>query len=197
MAVFQTIDAKVLAEELGFVNPQYLLTRPNGERFATALRSKIVKLGANSVIELNMSDIKALDVSFPDEVFANIATERAQGKLVGASLFLSRVKPIHCEEIGIVLDSRPRKIKGIGNFVLPMLTAQDGLILVGPCESQVLQTFNFIRKKNECSSSDLIDEFKLSSSAASTRLKLLFDLGLLVRSTADDSSKQLIYKILI
>lgn len=189
----ETISSDAIAKEAGLSPPQVLVHRSGGAKFSAVLRKWLARLGSSSALVLKLDSAESMDVSFQDEVFGKIARDRAIGENLGARLVLEGLREPFMEEIGIILDSWTRRSKGIGNFVFPVITVENDLVLLGPCETQVIKTFNYIKRSGRATSNDLMDKFGISAAAAGTRLKLLFDLGLVLRESAGDATKQLIY----
>lgn len=173
----------------------YLIGRSEGSRFAKFLREQIKLASADSVISLDFGDVDLMDGSFADEVFAAIATERGRGGFAGAPMVLCRLNPTSRDNLEQALLSRPVRELGLRNCVIPLLSSTGELQLCGKSEEHVRQTFDILVTYGELTTKTVADLLDLTVSAAGTRLKVVFDLGLALRiETRDSMGKQYIYR---
>jgi hypothetical protein len=91
----------------------------------------------------------------------------------------------------LALLSRPPREPGLHNCVLPVVTEEGEVDLIGRCEEHVRQTFGLLRARLRLTARSLADELGLDVAAASTRLKLLFNLGLVRRMEMRDEHGRL------
>lgn len=175
-----------IARRIGATDPSILVTRHLGGQFLGQLKAILSQADKNDIVRLSFAGVSVIDPSFADEVLGTLGTERAARKFSGARLVLTDVGPNLLDNISTVLDGRPRRTR-IGNCVFPIQNAAGQIELIGPHEKHVEESFRLIQSKGSITARDLQMHLKATIGAASTRLKILHDLGLIVRS-ADRSA---------
>ena len=136
-----------------------------------------------------------LDVSFSDEVFATLAAARGRSELVIVPYVLRSLNPVSLDNLEQALISRSVREAGLRNCLVAVVD-DDGkrMQLLGKSEDHVKQTFDLLNSCGKLTTKVVADKFSLGTTAASTRLKVLFDLGLAVRNEVrDEQGKQFIY----
>lgn len=177
------------------VESDYLIGRADGRCIAEHLRNTLSQAAGHGVVNLAFDQVELMDGSFADEVFGAIAAERSQGKFAGAPMILQGLNPSSCDNLNQSLLSRPVREPGLRNCVIPVLSGRDNVQLCGKSEDHVQQTFGLLNRVGELTAKTLADMLGLTISAASTRLKVLFDLGLAVRHEVRDANgKQYTYQ---
>lgn len=131
-----------------------------------------------------------MDASFADEAFGSLAVTRPRPRNLGC-LLLRSLDPSSRDNLELALQSRPTRDRGIRNCVLPVIGQADDLRLVGKTEDSVAETFQFLRQHRLLTARELASVLAIDIAAASTRLKVLFDLGLACRVEDRDAQGKL------
>lgn len=195
MRAMITFTMQDLAKQVGHNEERRLRGRELGRKFQAGLRERILSTSPDELLRFDLRDVQMMDVSFIDELFGGIAEARGRGELTGAALLLVEADPLDVDDIGRILAGRPGFSIGLRNCVLPL--AEGGLIrLLGKTEDYVQETFTELLKAKTLSTSDLMTRLDLANNTASTRLKVLFDLGLAQRMPQAES-RGYIYHMLI
>jgi len=178
-----------LANE-GDLDHRRLVTRPVGDCFLPLLEAALDR-APTSVVILDFSGIELIDASFADEVFGTIAAQRARRKGPRVCLALRSVNAASLDNLEIALASRPVREPGLRNCVIPVITDQGRIDLIGKVEAHVADTVNLLRSCGALTARDLANKLGLEIAAASTRLKSVADLGLATRTETRDSHGKL------
>ena len=182
-----------LARRAGLDKPTFLAMRPRGERFLPALKEVLADHTAQTVV-LDFMGVEIITSSFADAVFGQIAVDRSTKSVAPACLVLCSLPATFQEEIENGLIKRVEQVDKLRNSVVPVYVSDDRVDLVGKAEAHVTETFGLLRKFKQLTARTLADEMRLEIGAASTRLKVLYDLGLALRKEVRDSvGKQFIY----
>ena len=170
-----------------------LTTRVFGRQFKLALDELLASVPENTSVILDFP-VKT-ESSFLDEVFGNLASERAARQGIHRCLLLRSLVDITQENLAMALESRPFKREpGLRNCVMPVITISGEVQLIGKWEGSVEETFDLLRRNPELHTRDVASALDISVAAASTRLKSLFDLGLAVRfEEHDEQGLQFVY----
>lgn len=180
-----------LAKRAGF-DSYNLVTRTRGEQFLPILLSVLADY-PDELVKLDFSDVSLMTASFADAVFGALASQRASRQAPNTCLILEAVD-VHLEEIAFALISRPEREKKLRNCIVPVRLHSGEITLVGKAEGHVTQTFAALRTHKQLTARTLADNFGLEIGAASTRLKVLYDLGLAQREEIRDTiGKQYTY----
>lgn len=173
-----------------------LATRQNGKRFAEQLHLALANSKQDMATRISFANVHLMDASFADEVFGVIGVSRSEGKTNPvAPFYIADLESTSLENLNMALDSRTRRHKALRNCVMPVLDSNDELCLMGKVEESVDQTFELLRLSKELTTPKVAAVLKLSDAAASTRLKVLYDLGLALRSEVrDEQGRQFIYR---
>lgn len=177
-----TFTLQDVADQIGETLPKHLRGRELGQRYSSALQSYVREHTATDILRFDLRDAPMMDVSFIDEVFGGFAEARGRGDLPGAAILLVKLSDYDRDDIERVLSGRPGYVVGLRNCVLPYL-AENGIGLLGKTEDYVAQTFALLQKSGTLTTADLMDRLDLANNTASTRLKVLYDLGLAQRQT--------------
>ncbi|HMQ30025.1 MAG TPA: hypothetical protein PKD53_04820 [Chloroflexaceae bacterium] len=182
-----------LARKAGIV-PDSLVTRPVGRHFLPLLEAVLGNLSDSQACVLDCSDIQIMDASFADEVFGPLTVSRSRRQSRSGCLILDGLEGSNLDNLDMALSSRTVRESGLRNCVLPVRNVQQGTILVGKCEAHVQGTFELLTRHRQLTARELTDILELDIAAASTRLKVLFDLGLATRiEERDGQVKQFVY----
>jgi hypothetical protein len=190
-----TFTMQDLAKQVGHDGERRLRGRELGRKFQAGLREKILSTPHDELLRFDLRDVQMMDVSFIDELFGGIAEARGRGELSGAALLLVEVDPLDVDDIGRILAGRPGSSTGLRNCVLPLVEA-DSIRLLGKTEDYVQETFSELLQAKSLSTSELMSRLDLANNTASTRLKVLYDLGL-ARRVPQTESRGYVYHMLI
>ncbi len=190
----KTIDISALAQTIK-IPGDYLVSRPVGRRFRECLLDELHCLSINDIAVLDFSHIDIMDASFADEVFVSIAVERGQKYLEMPPFVLSNLSETNRENLDIALFSRPGRETGVNNCGLLILKSGQGVELIGRFQKQVEETYYLLQQNKTLTAADVSELAKIGVSAASNRLKVIYDLGLVTREEIRDSQgKQFVYR---
>jgi predicted transcriptional regulator len=190
-----TVFVADLAKQLG-LDPTTLATRPIGEHFYPALQYALAEAPETAAVLLDFEGVKVIDASFTDEILGKMALRRAHREGILRCVVLQSLGPSVLDNIEITLTSRQVTTdRGLRNCVYPV-RGRDGLIkLVGKAEKHVIQTFDLLLSRDSLTARDVAEEWNLDIAAASTRLKVLHNLGLVLRTeTRTEQGKEYVYE---
>lgn len=190
-----TFTMQDLAQQVGHNGERRLRGRELGRKFQVGLRERILSAPLDELLRFDLRDVQMMDVSFIDELFGGIAEARGRGEFSGAALLLVEVDPLDADDVGRILAGRPSSSTGVRNCVLP-LAEGDSVRLLGKTEDYVQETFSELLQAKSLSTSDLMARLNLANNTASTRLKVLYDLGL-ARRVPQTESRGYVYHMLI
>jgi hypothetical protein len=191
----QTFEIRVvdLAQRAGLDKPTFLALRPRGEQFLPALKEVLADHTAQTVV-LDFTGVELITSSFADAVFGQLAVDRSTRSVAPTCLIACSLPAPLQEEIENGLIKRVEQVAKLRNGVLPIYLSTDKVELVGKAEAHVIETFGLLRTFKQLTARTLADEMRLEIGAASTRLKVLYDLGLALRQEVRDNvGKQFIY----
>ncbi len=176
-----------------------LTTRQTGKKFAEQFESRLASSGSDVATRVSFQDVHLMDASFADEVFGVIGVKRSEAKSgYVPPFYITDLDPTSLDNLHMALDSRTRRHKALRNCVMPIMDDSHDLRLVGKFEDHVEQTFALLRLSKELTTPQVVTVLKLSDAAASTRLKVLYDLGLALRSEIrDEQGRQFVYRWLV
>lgn len=187
-----TLSVLALAERAG-IKQDALLLRDDGRQFLVVLDQDLTDNREKTLV-LDFTGVSLLTASFADAVFGTLASRRSIQRTPQTCLLLQGVSMSHLEEIEMALLSRPEREGKIRNCVIPVRIDEHDTRLVGKAEGHVIQTFDLLRLRYQLTARDVADTLRLDIGAASTRLKVLADLGLAYRTEVRDvSGKQFVY----
>lgn len=201
MAIMKQIQIIELAREI-VPNQTLLSTRVYGKKMAEALLKALYSTNTVTVVALSFEGIELMDGSFADEVFGTLAAGRSRRIMEGAPLYLINLEPTSLDNLDMALNNRilrdAASIDKLRNCVIPVMTDSGELKLVGKTEEHVKQTFELLGHHTTLSARQLAEEMNLNINAASTRLKVLADLGLALRNELrDEQGKLYLYQSLV
>jgi len=183
------ILATTLAADAG-IDGQQLVTRPLGRRFLLRLQELLSRDGGQCLL-LSFTGVGMMDGSFADEVFAALAAARSRRAGHSACLALRDLDPTSYDNLVLAVTSRPAREPGVRNCVLPVMNDYGRVELAGKAEDHVRQSFETLRQRGELTARELASSHGLDIGAASTRLKVLFNLGLACRREERDERGRL------
>lgn len=170
-----------LAVHAGHEMGSRLRGRELGRIFHRTLRDYITNVNSNNIIQLSLKDAIMMDVSFIDEVFGGVAEARGRGQFEGAAMLLIHVDSLDMDDIARILEGRSGYSTGLRNCVLPVYVDND-ITLIGKTEDYVAETFEYLKRNGSANTAELASDLGLALNTASTRLKTLYDLGLVLRN---------------
>lgn len=176
----QIIQIKQLTDKIN-LDVDYLVGRQDGVNFANHLVGILGRLPKTTVAILDFAQVELMDGSFADEVFGTIAASRSRNDSQLPPFVLYQLNSVSRDNLEQALLSRPVREDGIRNCVVALLPKDDMVALCGKCEDHVRQTFDLLNKHTQLNTSTVSDLLGLGTTAASTRLKVLHNLGLAVR----------------
>ena len=183
------ITAATLAREAG-LDGDHLVTRASGRRFRDRLDT-VLRQHSQAVILLSLAGVAIMDASFADEAFAALAGQRGRVGGTYGCLVLCGLETTSADNFELAILSRPAREAGLRNCVMPVRDELGLVRLVGKAEEHVRQTFTLLRQQGQLTARDLADRAGLEIGAASTRLKVLYNLGLACRREARDDRGRL------
>lgn len=191
----QILRAVEIAQELISDQLPILASRHDGKVFLSRLRPQLLQSPMGVAIDISFRNVRLMDGSFADEVFGTLAAERARREFEGTAFYVSSLNDSSLDNLRFALISRAKLDEGLRHCILPVQNAEGDLRLIGKTEEQVQQTFDLLRMHKELTTAQISHIMSLSPAAASTRLKVLSDLGLaLRREVRDEQGKQYIYR---
>jgi hypothetical protein len=186
------ISALQVAQRAGIAQSA-LLSREDGRQFLATLEL-VLEEHRDKTVVLHFDGIPLLTASFADSVFGTLSARRSAQRKPQTCLILQSVPQSHLDEIGMALLSRPEREAKVRNCLIPVKGSDHNVRLVGKAEGHVAHTFDLLRLRQQLTARDLADALELEIGAASTRLKVLVDLGLGYRTEVRDASgKQFVY----
>lgn len=193
----KNIQIKEIALSLD-IDFDYLSSRPDGEQFANYLQKELPQTSTSVVIYLDFADVELMDGSFADEAFGTIAAHRSQNDINILPLILRNVDDVSLDNLELALLSRPARQTGLRNCVFPVEQTDGSIVLCGKYEDHVKQTFDLLNEHQQLTTRELAELLKLGTTASSTRLKVLHNLGLALRfEERDDKGRQFVYRSLV
>ena len=189
----KVVNIGSLTDSIG-IEGDYLTSRPDGRLFYTHLVDHLGGPSSQFVYYLDFSKVDLMDSSFADEVFGSVVSARSRGHLELAAFVLVSINEISLDNLEQSLLSRPARETGLRNSVVACQASDGQISLIGKYEDHVGQTFALLNKGITLTTRDVADELDLGITAASTRLKVLFNLGLALRiEQRDGQGKQFVY----
>lgn len=177
-----------MAQDAG-VAAGILATRLNGQRFLPLFADMLRQLPADQSLLVDGTGVAILDASFADEVFGVVASGRAHAEWKGKCFALCGLSDDNIKNVEVALDSRAVHSTGLRNCVLPVVDGVGRNLaarLIGKVEGHVRESFATLLHERTLTARTLADGVGLDIHAASTRLKVLHDLGLATRTEMRD-----------
>lgn len=177
------------------IDSDFMVGRLDGKNVREHLLATLSTIPRNHVVVIAFNGVELMDASFSDEVFATLAAARGRSELAVAPYVLRSLNPVSLDNLEQALISRSAREAGLRNCLVVVADDEsEKFRLLGKSEDHVKQTFDLLTKCGELTTKVVADKFSLGTTAASTRLKVLFDLGLAVRNEVrDEQGKQFIY----
>ena len=189
----KTVQMAELAREAG-INHHTFLTRRTGRRFLPLLESIAQDLADWEAFVLDFDGVEIMDASFADEVFSTVALGRSRRIHRYGCIILHALEDASLENLDMALSSRTVREIGLRNCVFPVHNQGFGTKLIGKSEGHVQTSFEVLKQHTHLTARELAELLNLDIAAASTRLKVLFDLGLATRiEEREGQVKQFIY----
>lgn len=174
-----------------------LSTRQTGKKFGERFHARLSDFGSDVAIKISFHGVHLMDASFADEVFGAIGvsrSDRTSGYI--PPFYIADLDSTSLDNLNMALDSRTRRHKALRNCIIPVYK-EGRLELVGKSEDHVEQTFELLGLTKQLTTPNLATVLRLSDAAASTRLKVLYDLGLALRTEIrDEQGRQFVYRSL-
>lgn len=184
----RTVILSRMAQDAG-IAAGILATRLNGQRFFPLFADTLRELPPDQGLLVDGTGVAILDASFADEVFGGVASGRAQVEWKGKCFALCGLSDDNVKNVEVALDSRAVHASGLRNCVLPVVDGTDhksAAHLIGKVEGHVRESFGNLLCQRTLTARTLADRAGLDIHAASTRLKILHDLGLAIRTEMRD-----------
>lgn len=166
-----------------------LATRLNGKRFFPLFADTLRRLPPDQGLLVDGTGVAILDASFADEVFGVVASGRADAEWKGKCFALCGLSDDNVKNVEVALDSRAVHSAGLRNCVLPVVGGAGRDLaarLIGKVEGHVRESFATLLRERTLTARKLADGVGLDIHAASTRLKVLHDVGLATRAEMRD-----------
>jgi len=188
MMHIETLDVASIALG-GKVNAEYLVTREEGRLILSEIERQLYEQSQESILVLDFTNVKFIDLSGADEVIAKLASRVRSGEYGGRRVVVTNLTEQHLYNIERALQD-----KG-----LALLQVTNGTVsIIGALNKYLLETFMFVTQKVSTTARELADEANIPINTASTRLLNLFNEGLVAR--VEDStvtgSRQYVYRSL-
>ncbi|HEU5226525.1 MAG TPA: hypothetical protein VFU49_01855 [Ktedonobacteraceae bacterium] len=193
MTTTQVFSLAEVARSLEF-KPGFLVTRLHGRLFLGKFAEVLCALTPDQGLLVDGTGVEILDASFADEVFGAVAAQRSEPAWKGRCFALAHLSQDNIANVAAALDSRAMHESGLRNCVVPVLEAGEKGVLIGKAEGHVQESFALLHHQQQMTARELAEALALDIHAASTRLKILFDLGLVTRQEMRDANgKQFVY----
>ncbi|MFF2482945.1 hypothetical protein [Paenibacillus sp. NPDC058071] len=181
---FTMINVGSLTKEI--LNTQLLILRLQGARVRKEL-SSVIANAADAVVALDFKDVTGIDFSCSDEIVVHFQEYPSERN--GKGIVLLNLSENHFENISIALD---RKKQAIWCF-----NGSHWTILGSKLPRYLMELALVMKDRREITARQLADDLKEDINSQSTKLKKLYDHGLVLR-TEDRNSEgsQFIYKSL-
>jgi DNA-binding transcriptional ArsR family regulator len=168
-----------------------LVGRGNGAIMDQDLRRL---LATERCLMLDFSAVHMMDGVFADAAFGMLAEDRCRGVFTGGALVFANMNSDVMRNLGMALICRAAETS-VRNCVALSLDAQGHFYLVGKSEANVSEAWRWLQACPSLTATGLADKLNLSPSAASNRLKWLYDLGLCLREEErTETGRQFIYR---
>ncbi len=186
------IEAVDVAADVN-IGGERLVTRSLGRRFRERLQ-EVLSDAPEEKLVLSFVGVQLMDGSFADEALASLAAARSRQVARLGLLVLKDLDPTSLDNLELAMTSRPVREPGLRNCVLPIVKGLARIELIGKAEDHVRRTFELLAHRRELTARELADEEGLDIGAASTRLKVLFNLGLASRrEERQERGRQYVY----
>lgn len=163
----------------------------NGAIMDTDLRRLLTQ---HRCLTLDFTAVHMMDGVFADAAFGVLAGDRSTGAFEGGALVLSNMNSDVMRNLGMALICRAAETS-VRNCVVLALDAQGQFFLVGKTEANVKYAWLWLQDCPSLTAQTLADKLTISPSAASNRLKWLYDLGLCLREEErSEMGRQFIYR---
>lgn len=151
-------------------------------------------LATERCLTLDFSTVHMMDGVFADAAFGVLAEDRCKGTFQGGALVFKGMNSDVMRNLGMALICRAAEMS-VRNCVVLALDAHGHFYLVGKTEENVRWAWLWLQACPSLTTPVLADKLNLSTSAASNRLKWLYDLGLCLRNEErTDTGRQFIYR---
>ncbi|KFN12302.1 MAG: helix-turn-helix transcriptional regulator [Paenibacillus macerans] len=179
------IDVGVISRNI--IGSDLMFLREQGAKIRAAIEP-LIHNAEHDVVALDFSNVKALDFSCSDEVV--VFFQEHVNNLKGKGLVLQNLSKNHIENILIALDRKKQAIWYYNGSYWTLLGEK--------LPKHLTELAQVIREKKTITARQLADELNEDINSQSTKLKKLYDHGL-VRRIEEKSSEgaQYIYKSLV
>lgn len=143
-------------------------------------RSIRTLLKDNPILIVDFNHVPLMDAGCANTAFAALAQERSEHAFEGGALVVANLNDSVCFNLETALIARACT-QSLRHCVVVMRDYAGDDHLLGKCEAHVSETFALLQQCRTLRNGDLQGRFDLTPSAASTRLKWLYTLGLCVR----------------
>jgi hypothetical protein len=163
----------------------------NGAAMERDLRPLLL---ATPCLTLDFAAVHMMDGVFADAAFGVLAGERSTGAFSGGALVFAHMNSDVMRNLGMALISRAAETH-VRNCIVLTHDHNGQFALIGKREQHVFETWTWLQQCPSLTTPVLADKLNLLPSAASTRLKWLFDLGLCLRTEErSEAGRQFVYR---
>jgi hypothetical protein len=153
-----------------------LVTREIGNKAYALLRQNILKTALKTLLIFDFTDVLVMDSSFAGPSLLRLMRELVGGQYEDRYLALSTVTTSTKENIDITIRGHGLKL------AMPLIEGNASICLLGEIEPNLAHTFRMVDRLGTMTARDLADYESIAISAASNRLKRLYDLRLITRT---------------
>lgn len=153
-----------------------LVTREIGINAYEPLKQALLQTEAGTLLLLDFSDVLVMDSSFAGPSLLRLMRELIEGQYGDRYLMLSSVTSSTSENIDLTIRGHGLK------FAMPSFNETGQTYLIGEIEPSLAQTFETVERVKTMTARALADLENIGISAASNRLKRLYDLRLVTRA---------------
>lgn len=181
----QNYNMAELSAELGS-QPGFFLTRENGERAYSLLRTRLEQIPDRQGLLLIFPPEQLVDASFADETIVRLGEELTDNQLGDRVLLLLGLTEDSIKNIEAVIGFRRLKL----GFLV--VERNDRWRCIGQLDPSLLEVLKLLAERDHLTAPELAEMLNLAINTASNRLKRLYDRRL-VRREYEVSAKGLQY----
>lgn len=153
-----------------------LVTREIGAKAYDSIRQEFSQMASGMVLIFNFTGVLVMDSSFTGPSLLRLMRELIEGQFGDRYLALSRVNSSTKENIDLTIRGHGLKL------AIPLIEKDSPICLLGEIEPNLKNTFDIVNHRKNITARDLADLEGIGISAASNRLKKLYDLRLITRN---------------
>ena len=153
-----------------------LVTREIGAKAYDLLRRAILQTESGTLLFFDFSGVLVMDSSFAGPSLLRLMRELVEGQYGDRYLALSNLTSSTKENVDITIRGHGLKI------AVPVIGDSGSIGLLGEIEPNLSHTFDMVNQRKAMTARELADLENIGISAASNRLKRLYDLRLATRT---------------